>query len=194
VHQQAKDQKEEIIDPLTDLTNQTIKLSRSKSNTQSYSIHSEEGLPSETQTPATTSVSNINGNAVPAMFIKPPKSPHKIFVNLNNETLLHTASSTNNASCSNTACHSKGRPFIIEALESPDLKEIKSRSKILPSIRHYSKYCYQNSDISDNEEQITDMDTEYCPLEAILHDRFRQQTDYITDQPTKHQDSSVLSE
>jgi len=39
---------------------------------------------------------------------------------------------------------------------------------------NYSKYCYQHSDISDSEEEITEIDAENCPLEDILNRRFIQ--------------------
>ncbi len=53
-------------------------------------------------------------------------------------------------------------------------KEIKSHSKMLQSIRHYSKYCYQHSNLSNNDEQINEIDPEKCPLKDILNQRFIQ--------------------
>lgn len=97
-----------IVHPLIS-NNQKI---QSKSNTQTYSIHSEEGV-------------SPSSHAVPSM-----------------ETIS------------------------IEGTYATNLKGEKSSS----TIRHYSKHCYQHSDISDNEEQTTD---ENCPLEDLLNHRLR---------------------
>jgi hypothetical protein len=166
--EQTKNRRKKIRNPLTDLLpilnshrinqekNQKIKLSRSKSNTQTYSIHSEEGLVVPTRKPITNSASNMNDNAI----VKPTRSLTKISQKPLKHIPSHTTSSNNIVPVSNGICNSIGRPFIM-----------KTRYQ---SIRHYRKYCYQHSDISDNEEQMTETDTENCPLENILHQRLVQ--------------------
>ncbi len=127
--------KEQLEHQKTDLLpiskNQKIRLSRSKSNTRTYSIHSEEGLSAQ-------------------KYIK--------------QIPLHTISSTETVSLSHD------HPSILETMHGADRKTSQFPLKMPQSIRYYSKYCYQHSDISDNEEQIT----ENCPLEDILNHRFLQ--------------------
>ncbi|CAF0937777.1 unnamed protein product [Adineta steineri] len=89
-----------------------FQLSKSKSNTQTYSIHSEEAVCTKTKRPTIASISNVNNNEITSTF-----------------------------------CYSKDRPFLIEAMYKRDPKEASFHSEI----RHYSKYCHQHSDISDNE-------------------------------------------
>ncbi len=155
--------------------NQKIKISRSKSNTQTYSIHSEEDQSTRTRKSTITSVSNLNDNAITSTFIKPRRSLNKISQKSIEQILLHTEPFTNTVPFSNHVLYSKGHPFIVEAMHSSDLKKTRSHSKMLQTIRHYTKYCYQHSDIHNNEKQITDIDTEKCPLEDILDHRFTKQ-------------------
>ncbi|CAF0837002.1 unnamed protein product [Adineta steineri] len=60
---------------------------------------------------------------------------------------IASISNVNNNEISSTFCYSKDRPFLIEAMYKRDPKEASFHSEI----RHYSKYCHQHSDISDNE-------------------------------------------
>ncbi|CAF0833039.1 unnamed protein product [Adineta steineri] len=89
-----------------------FQLSKSKSNTQTYSIHSEEAVCTKIKRPTIASISNVNNNQITSTF-----------------------------------CYSKDRPFLIEAMYKRDPKEASFHSEI----RHYSKYCHQHSNISDNE-------------------------------------------
>jgi len=97
----------------------------------------------------------MNDNTTLNTFIQPIKSLNKISQKPVNEVF-----------------YSKDCPFIIEAMHRSDSEEIKSHSKTRQSIRHYNKYRYQHSDLSDNDEQINEIDSEKCPLEDILNDRF----------------------
>jgi hypothetical protein len=108
-----------------------------------------------------------NDNAVASAFIKPTRSPNKISRKLIKQTPSYTTTCANIIPLSNTTFHPKDHPFIINTLPNPDLKEIK--------LHHYSKYRYQHTNISDNEEQIIETDTENCPFEDIFDHRFTKQ-------------------
>ncbi|CAF4307290.1 unnamed protein product [Adineta steineri] len=95
-----------------DQLDKIFQLSKSKSNTQTYSIHSQEDVCTKVKRPTIASISNVNNNEIISTF-----------------------------------CYSKDRPFLIEAMYKRDPKEASFHSEI----RHYSKYCHQHSDISDNE-------------------------------------------
>ncbi|CAF0783605.1 unnamed protein product [Adineta steineri] len=60
---------------------------------------------------------------------------------------IASISNVNNNEITSAFCYSKDRPFLIEAMYKRDPKEASFHSEI----RHYSKYCHQHSDISDNE-------------------------------------------
>jgi hypothetical protein len=156
--------------------NQKIKLSKSRSNTQTYSIHSEEGLPTQIHKPTATSMSNMNGNANTSMCIKPTRSLNKILQKPVKQIHSHIAPSTNNiAQFFDEDMYSKDRSIINEAMHNFDLKKIKSHSKILQSIHHYNnKYCCQDSDINGNQEQTIENDDESCPLDDVVNCRFLQ--------------------
>jgi hypothetical protein len=124
---------------------QKVKLSKSKSNTQTYSIHSED---IDIKRPSTTSRLDTNDNVTFNTLIKPTRSLDKI-------SHSYTKLCTNIVPLSNPSFHF---------------------AKQFESIHHYSKYRYQHSSyISDNEEQIIEIDTENCPLEDIITHRFIEQ-------------------
>ena len=127
---------------------QKVKYSKSKSNTQTYSIHSAEDVSVEIKRPNTTSRLDTDDNAILNTLIKPTRSRDKI-------SHSYTAVCTNIVPLLNPSFHS---------------------AKQFESIHHYSKYRYQQSSyISDNEEQINEIDTENCPLEDTITHRFIEQ-------------------
>jgi hypothetical protein len=128
-----------------------LKINLSESNTKTYSIHSEQGRIRRSSITSTCNMSNINKNV--NAFIKPTKSLKKISRQLFKRIFSHTTESLTNVV-----------PF---SNGLNDLKE--SVPCTIKPIRHYSKHCYQHSDINNNEEKMTGINIENCPLENILN-------------------------